>query len=119
MASFGSSAEYGRAPIGSTSSNMRRAVEVIIHSSGCGPDAVRAHSTRWTLPLRRTHRPSAVSAWVSPVLRPNSVEIRHRSPHRRWEVALGDDILAALGHAVIATDLQGTITYWNPAAEEL
>jgi PAS domain S-box-containing protein len=30
-----------------------------------------------------------------------------------------DELLAALGHAVIATDLDGTVLDWNPAAERL
>jgi PAS domain S-box-containing protein len=30
-----------------------------------------------------------------------------------------EDLLAALGHAAIATDLDGLVTYWNPAAEDL
>lgn len=29
------------------------------------------------------------------------------------------DLLAAVGQAVVATDLDGTITFWNPAAERL
>ena len=30
-----------------------------------------------------------------------------------------DELLQALGHAVIATDLQGTVLFWNDAAEQL
>ncbi|MCY4725595.1 PAS domain-containing protein [Nocardioides sp. STR2] len=30
-----------------------------------------------------------------------------------------DELLQALGHAVIATDAQGTVVFWNAAAEEL
>jgi two-component system, cell cycle sensor histidine kinase and response regulator CckA len=34
-------------------------------------------------------------------------------------IRLQADMLAAVGEAVIATDLEGLITYWNPAAEAL
>ena len=30
-----------------------------------------------------------------------------------------DELLHALGHAVIATDMQGTVLFWNGAAEQL
>ena len=30
-----------------------------------------------------------------------------------------EDVVAALGDAVIATDLEDRVRYWNPAAEEL
>jgi len=33
--------------------------------------------------------------------------------------ASGRDVLDALGHAIIVTDLNGEITFWNPAAERI
>jgi len=40
----------------------------------------------------------------------------HPEPRARFDPA---DLLASMGHAVIATDLDGVVTYWNLAAERL
>src|SRR5260370_36710969 len=44
-------------PIGSTSSNIRRAIEFIVYSSCCRPRApLRALTITWTTARRQTHR---------------------------------------------------------------
>src|SRR4051812_35224447 len=46
-------------PIGSTSSNIRRAIEFIVYSPCCRTGAFsRALTVTWTMTRRRTHRPT-------------------------------------------------------------
>src|SRR5436190_14951006 len=43
-------------PIGSTSSNIRRAIEFIVSSSCCWTDPPCGHHITWTTACRQTHR---------------------------------------------------------------
>lgn len=45
--------------------------------------------------------------------------LEERNQHHRQKIQFQAQLLYAVGQAVIATDIQGNIIYWNPAAEKL
>lgn len=45
--------------------------------------------------------------------------LEEKNQHHKYKTQFQSQLLNAVGQAVIATDIQGNITYWNPAAETL
>ncbi len=62
---------------------------------------------------RLARLPSAINA----AIQKRDAEVRLRS--KETELAFKADLLSAVGQSVIATDMNGRVTYWNNAAEQM
>src|SRR5688572_2458653 len=51
--------------------------------------------------------------------KPGGACIGNASERERWHLSPERFVLDAVGHAIIVTDLNGEITFWNPAAERI
>src|SRR4051794_24733402 len=97
-------------PIGSTSSNIRRAIELIVHSSRCSPGAPDGHSRSvWTVARRGSHRRRTMSTRLSG---------RRNGARADPEEIVGNGVCTVPGMPEIGTDwrvVDGVATVWFDA----
>src|SRR5919205_186409 len=92
IASLGSGAEYGMTPIGSTSSNIRRAIELMVVSSRCSAGALPGthdESGRFTAANLIADPLLPYDPAMTGILRLWSDELEEARPEARAAVAAG------------------------------